>query len=55
MAQAFDDALQAGESDPVILLSPAAASYDQYANFEVRGDAFRQLFSAIASQDGEAA
>lgn len=55
VAQAFDDALQAGESDPVILLSPAAASYDQYANFEARGDAFRQLFSAIASQDGEAA
>ncbi len=27
----------------VILLSPAAASYDQFENFEARGDAFRSL------------
>ena len=32
---------------PVVLLSPACASYDQYKNFEVRGDAFRALVTAL--------
>ena len=27
--------------EPVVLLSPAAASFDQYRDFEARGDAFR--------------
>ncbi|MEH1869744.1 MAG: UDP-N-acetylmuramoyl-L-alanine--D-glutamate ligase [Nostoc sp.] len=33
---------------PVVLLSPACASFDQYPNFEVRGDDFRQLCLAWA-------
>jgi UDP-N-acetylmuramoylalanine--D-glutamate ligase len=31
----------------VVLLSPASASYDQFRNFEARGDAFRALVEAI--------
>ena len=33
--------------EPVVLLSPACASYDQYRNFEIRGDAFRALVEAL--------
>jgi UDP-N-acetylmuramoylalanine--D-glutamate ligase len=33
--------------EPVVLLSPACASFDQYRNFEVRGDAFRALVRAL--------
>jgi UDP-N-acetylmuramoylalanine--D-glutamate ligase len=29
-----------------LLLSPACASFDQYQNFEVRGDHFRELIQA---------
>ena len=34
-------------AEPVVLLSPACASYDQFKTFEVRGDAFRALVVAI--------
>ena len=31
----------------VVLLSPACASFDQYRNFEIRGDALRDLVAAL--------
>ena len=41
------DAEAAVSPEPVVLLSPACASFDQYRNFEVRGDAFRDLVRAL--------
>jgi UDP-N-acetylmuramoylalanine--D-glutamate ligase len=34
-------------AEPVVLRSPACASFDQHRNFEVRGDAFRVLVLAL--------
>lgn len=36
-------ALASQQGAKVVLLSPACASYDQYPNFEARGDDFRQI------------
>jgi UDP-N-acetylmuramoylalanine--D-glutamate ligase len=38
---AFNDARASGEPSPVILFSPACASFDQFRDFEQRGEAFR--------------
>jgi UDP-N-acetylmuramoylalanine--D-glutamate ligase len=41
------DAEASGLKEPVVLLSPACASFDQYPNFEVRGQAFIDLVRAL--------
>jgi UDP-N-acetylmuramoylalanine--D-glutamate ligase len=41
------DAGASSADEPVVLLSPACASFDQYRNFEVRGTAFRDLVLAL--------
>lgn len=40
---ALRDAETDGIAGAVVLLSPACASFDQYRNFEIRGDRFREL------------
>ena len=47
VAAAARDAEAASVAEPVVLLSPACASYDQYRNFEVRGTVFRDLVKAL--------
>ena len=41
------DADASGLKEPVVLLSPACASFDQYPNFEVRGKAFTDIVQAL--------
>ena len=48
--RSFAAALADSEPGDVILLSPAAASWDQFASFEARGDAFEALVAAVPGE-----
>jgi UDP-N-acetylmuramoylalanine--D-glutamate ligase len=45
-----DAAAYNAKGDVCVLLSPACASYDQFPNFEVRGNAFRELVAGILAK-----
>src|SRR5256885_11359977 len=45
---AAKDAAASDAKEPIVLLSPACASYDQYRNFELRGAAFREAGMSLA-------
>ena len=52
---AFEDARAAKAQEPVVLLSPACASFDQFRDFEHRGDVFRDLVRALIAAHGKPA
>jgi len=45
---AAHDSAQSSEPEPVVLLSPACASFDQFTSFYVRGDAYRKAVGALS-------
>jgi UDP-N-acetylmuramoylalanine--D-glutamate ligase len=51
LATAFDQATRAAREDagnePVVLLTPACASFDQFTDFEARGAAFKALVAGL--------
>ena len=47
LAQAVREAAQDAEAGDTVLLSPACASFDQFGDFEERGDKFRELVGAL--------
>ena len=51
--EAFDDAVK-DDREATILLSPAAASFDQFKSFEHRGDTFSRIVEALTTSVGEA-
>ena len=48
LERALQHAARLAQAGDVVLLSPACASYDQFANFEDRGDTFRRLVEELA-------
>ncbi|HMI20181.1 MAG TPA: UDP-N-acetylmuramoyl-L-alanine--D-glutamate ligase [Sphingomonas sp.] len=47
LAQAVNDAAAAAQPGEVVMLSPACASFDQFKDYEARGDAFRAAVGAL--------
>lgn len=54
VAQAFAAARADGGSAPVVLLSPACASFDQFPSFEARGARFAELAAGLSGGDAPA-
>jgi UDP-N-acetylmuramoylalanine--D-glutamate ligase len=49
MAEAIRQAIADARPGDVVMLSPACASFDQFRDYEARGDAFRQIVAALTA------
>ncbi|OYW45511.1 MAG: UDP-N-acetylmuramoyl-L-alanine--D-glutamate ligase [Sphingomonadales bacterium 32-68-7] len=55
LCEATRRALAAAQPGEVILLSPACASFDQFRDYEMRGEAFRRIVSELTGNGAPAA
>lgn len=53
MAEAIRQAMAEAKPGDVVMLSPACASFDQFRDFEARGQTFRQIVEALLAPDEE--
>ncbi|ESZ88373.1 MAG: UDP-N-acetylmuramoylalanine--D-glutamate ligase [Blastomonas sp. CACIA14H2] len=51
LANAVRSAMAHAKPGEVVLLSPACASFDQFRDFEARGDCFRKIVDALIAED----
>lgn len=54
LCDAVRQAMEAAQPGDVVMLSPACASFDQFRDFEARGDSFRQIVTALIAEQGAA-
>lgn len=55
MCEAIQQAMAAVRPGDVVLLSPACASFDQFRDYEARGDTFRQIVQTLLTPEGSTA
>jgi UDP-N-acetylmuramoylalanine--D-glutamate ligase len=53
LSEAIRQAIEEAEPGDIIMLSPACASFDQFRDYEARGDAFRQIVEALTESAPE--
>jgi UDP-N-acetylmuramoylalanine--D-glutamate ligase len=54
MCDAIRQAIEAARPGDVVMLSPACASFDQFRDYEARGDSFRQIVEALIAPEAPA-